>query len=403
MRILFIHQNFPGQFRHLAEHLSKDSNHQIIAICQPHAPKLAGVQVIQYQPSRAPSQHTHHYIRSTELHILNGQAVAKLLFNLKESGFYPDIVVAHTGWGEALYVKDVFPKTKLIGFFEFYYQASGADADFDPEFPNTLDDILRIRTKNITHQLSLEAVDAGICPTEWQKSTHPKEYQHKLHLIHEGINTEVATPKTDAIYYLPNGQTLSRNDEVITYVARNLEPYRGFHIMMRAIELICQRRLKTQFLIIGGDEVSYGRKLEKDDTWRKRMLKEISIDESRVHFLGRVPYQNYLQALQISSTHIYLTVPFVLSWSMLEAMAVGCPVIGSNTAPVREIIEHGKNGQLVDFFSMTEIADAVDKLITDFDNTEKMRLAARQTILDHYTTSKGIRQYIDLFHSILNV
>ena len=206
-----------------------------MALCQPYAPKLAGIETLHYQPARMSSQHTHHYIRSAETHTLNGQAVVKMLLKLKLTGYQPDIVMAHVSWGEALYVKDVFPQTKLIGFFEFYYRAYGADIDFDPEFPQVFDDVLKIRSKNITHLLSLEAVDAGVCPTSWQKNTHPKEFQYKLNLIHEGIHTELAKPNDKASYKLPNGVTLYVKDEVITYVTRNLEPYRGFHQWMRAV------------------------------------------------------------------------------------------------------------------------------------------------------------------------
>ena len=401
MRILFIHQNFPGQFRHLAEHLNKDPKHQVKAICQAQAPTLAGIDTIRYQPARAASPHTHHYNRPLESHTLNAQAVCKLLLDLKASGYQPDIVLAHTGWGEALYVKDVFPNSKLIGFFEFYYHARGADTDFDPEFPQTLDDVLRIRNKNATHLLSLEVVDAGVCPTQWQKSTFPTEFQHKMHLIHEGIHTELAKPNNKAAYQLANGITLTAKDEVIAYVARNLEPYRGFHQFMRAVELICKRRPKAHILIIGGDDISYGRKLPKGETWRQKMLKEVALDESRVHFLGKLPYQNYLQALQISSAHIYLTVPFVLSWSMLEAMAIECAVIASNTAPVSEVIQHGKNGLLVDFFIPSEIADTADHVINKPKQYHKMRQAARKTILDKYTIEQGIKQYLKLFESML--
>ncbi|HPN02353.1 MAG TPA: glycosyltransferase family 4 protein [Methylotenera sp.] len=396
MRILLIHQNFPGQFRHLAGHLAKEPDYQVKALCQPQAPKLAGIETLEYQPARTPSPNTHHYNRPLEAHTLNGQAVVKELLKLKQSGFQPDIVVAHAAWGEALYVKDVFPQTKLIGFFEFYYKAFGTDSDFDPEFPLALDDVLRIRNKNTTHLLSLEAADIGICPTQFQKHTFPQEFQYKLNLIHEGINTELAKPNEKASYQLPNGVILTAADEVITYVSRNLEPYRGFHQFMRAVEIICQRRPNAQILIIGGDDISYGRKLAKGKTWRQIMLKELRIDESRVHFLGKVPYQQYLQALQISSAHIYLTVPFVLSWSMLEAMAIECAVIASNTSPVREVIKHDKNGLLVDFFSPTEIADVVDKLLDNPKKYQKMRQAARKIILDKYTIQQGIQQYIDL-------
>jgi glycosyltransferase involved in cell wall biosynthesis len=397
MRILFIHQNFPAQFRHLALHLSQNTSYEVLALCQAQAPKLAGIQTIVYQPARKVSPNTHHYNRGLEAHTINGQAVAKELLKLKQSGYQPDIVIAHAAWGEALYIKDVFPSTKLIGFFEFYYKAFGRDTDFDPEFPQVLDDVLRIRNKNTTHLLSLEAVDMGVCPTQFQKDTFPQEFQHKLHLIHEGVNTELATPNAKASFRLPNGATLTASDEVITYVSRNLEPYRGFHQFMRVAELICKRRPNTHILVVGGDEVSYGRKLAKGESWRQKMLKEVKIDNSRVHFLGKVSYQHYLQVLQISSAHIYLTVPFVLSWSMLEAMSAGCVVIASNTAPVTEVIQHEKNGILVDFFSPDEIANTINKVLDHPKKHQKMRQAARKTILDKYNIEQGINQYMNLF------
>lgn len=397
MRVLLIHQNFPGQFRHLAEYLIKDNQYEVLALCQPQAPKLKGVKTIQYEPARAVSKEVHHYNRPLESHTLNGQAVAKVLLQLKESGFYPDVVLGHAAWGEILYVKDVYPKTKLIGLFEFYYHATGADTDFDPEFPQAFDDLLRIRNKNITHLLSLETADYGVCPMQWQKKTFPEVFQHKLQYLFEGINAEYVKPADNPQYRLSNGDMLTQQDEVITYVSRNLEPYRGIHQFFRAVEVIVKRRPNAQFLIVGGDEVSYGRKLPKEQCWREILCKALKLDSSRVHFLGRLPYKDYLNVLQVSSAHIYLTVPFVLSWSMLEAMALKCNVIASDTEPVQEVIQHNKNGLLVDFFSPDAIADSVDQVLDHYDDYAPMREASRQTIVDNYTIDQGIQQYIEIF------
>lgn len=397
MRILLIHQNFPGQFRHLAEHLSKDSQYEVLALCQPQAPKLKAVKTIQYEPARTISKDVHHYNRPIESHTLNGQAVAKVLMQLKDAGFYPDVVLGHAAWGEILYVKDVYPNTKLVGFFEFYYHATGADTDFDPAFPQAFDDVLRIRNKNTTHLLSLEVADDGVCPMQWQKNTFPEPFQYKLQQVFEGINAGFVKPADDVVFTLPNGDEVSQQDEVITYVSRNLEPYRGIHQFLRAVEIIQQRRPNVQCLIVGGDEVSYGRKLPEGHCWREVMLKEVKLDTSRVHFLGRLPYQDYLKMLQVSSAHIYLTVPFVLSWSMLEAMALKCNVIASDTAPVQEVIKHEKNGLLVDFFSPAAIADTADKVLDHYDDYADMREAARATIVNGYTIEQGIQQYLDIF------
>ncbi len=402
MNILFIHQNFPGQFRHITQSLIDEGKHQVLSLCEAHAPGMQGVQRMEYTPARNGTPGVHPYLAPVEEHVIRGQSVARALLHLKEKGYQPDIIVAHMGWGEAIYPKDIYPDVPLVTFFEFFYQTTGADAGFDPEYPLTLDDLLRIRTKNITNLLSLHAADMGISPTSWQRSLYPAEYQGKIRLIHEGINTEAAQPDSTAWVQLGSGLKLTRKDEVITYVSRNLEPYRGFHVFMRALPEILKRRPHCHILIVGGDEVSYGRKLPPGETYRARLLQEVQgLDMNRVHFLGKLPYQQYLRVLQVSSAHIYLTVPFVLSWSMLEAMSAGCLVIGSRTAPVEEVIEHGENGLLVDFFSATELADAIDQVYASPNQLQEIRDAARQTILARYPLAQGIQAYRQLFNTLL--
>ena len=399
MQILFIHQNFPGQFLHIAKSLAQ-FGHELVSISQAQARGLDGIKNIIYKPARDVTKGIHHYLVGTERAILNGQAVVRTLQALKQTGFIPEVVIGHAGWGETLYVKDVFPQAKLINYLEFFYHATGADTGFDLEYPNEPDDFLRIRTKNIVNLLSLDNCDAGISPTKWQKSLYPSEYQPNISVIHEGVNAEVAKPNPDASYTLPNGIKLSCKDKVVTYVARNLEAYRGFHIFMRAVELICQRQPDCHVLIVGGDEVSYGRPNKNNKTYKEQMLDEVKIDPNRVHFLGKLPYEEYLSVLQISSAHVYLTVPFVLSWSMLEAMSIGCLVIGSDTAPVREVITHKENGLLVDFFTPSAIADAVDLALNKPVEMKKMRDAAKHYIHQQYPIQKSIKQYKELLENI---
>ena len=400
MRVLFLHQNFPGQFPHIAKHLMADSHNEVIAICQKQARRLAGIKCIIYKPARPITKGIHHYLSGTEAAILNGQATMLIMLDLKRRGFIPDIIIGHAGWGETLYCKDVFPRAKLINYFEFYYHASGADSGFDPEYPNTADDVLRIRTKNIVNLLSLDTCDKGISPTAWQKSLYPQEYQHKLSIIHEGIDTDFVTPNPEATVTLADGRVLTTKEQVVTYCARDLEPYRGFHIFMRAVQEICKRHKDCHIVIVGGDGVSYGRALKEGKTYKQQMLEEVSIDANRVHFMGKLPYTEYLKVLQISSAHVYLTVPFVLSWSMLEAMAAGCLVIGSDTAPVKEIITHEKNGLLVDFFSPIEIADTVGRALSYANELKNMRTAARHHVLEHYPISRSIKEYQSLLSTL---
>ena len=200
---------------------------------------------------------------------------------------------------------------------------------------------------------------------------------------------------------LPDGTVLTKEMEVITYTARGLEPYRGFHVFMRAVEEICRRRPNCHIVITGGDEVRYGKRLPEGQSYREKMLKEVSIDERRVHFLGLVPYDTHLRTLQVSSAHIYLTVPFVLSWSMIEAMAAQCVIIGSATPPVEEVIEDGRNGFLVDFFSPKGIADRVDEVLEHSERMAHLGEAARRDVVERYNVRDKIGEYQGLWEDVM--
>lgn len=350
MKVLFIHQNFPGQFRHIAAHLTRQPGIDVPAIGREQAPGLPGVRLLRYKPHRTASPHTHPYARTLEEGVLHGQQVLRLLLHLKGRGYRPEVVVAHPGWGESLYVKEAFPDTRLIHFCEYYYQTEGADLGFDPEFPVTLDNKARVRSRNALHLLNLESCDLGITPTHWQHSLHPAAYRDKIKVIHEGIDTANLGPDPMATLRLPNGRVLRAGEPIVTYVARNLEPYRGFHIFMRALPRILREHPTCQVVVVGGDDVSYGSRPKDAPNWRGNLLAENPVDLNRVHFLGKVSYAIYKKVLQVSAVHIYLTYPFVLSWSLLEVMAFGCLIVGSDTAPVREVIRHGENGLLVGFF-----------------------------------------------------
>lgn len=396
MKILFIHQNCPGQYKHLAPLLAADPRNQVLFITKPNKPPIAGVRKLEYLPKREPSPQIHPYLVPLEAGVLHGQQVARVAMQLRSQGFVPDIVCAHMGWGEALYIKDIWPRTPLLGYFEFYYHAFGADVHFDPQQPRQIDTVCRIRTKNALQLLNLEAADWGISPTRWQAGLFPKPFRSKISVIHEGIDTKTVVPNPAAVLSLSDGVTLKAGDEVVTYVARNLEPYRGFPSFMRAAELILKRRPHCHILVVGGDGVSYGAPPPNGSTYREQMLQEVTLDQARIHFLGRVPSSRLLQILQISAAHIYLTVPFVLSWSMLEAMAIGCLVIGSNTPPITEVIDDGRNGLLVDFFSPQSIADRVDEVLDQPDKMRSIRQQARRTVVEHYALDLCLPRHLQL-------
>lgn len=376
MKVLFIHQNFPGQFRHIAAHLAKQPDYQVLAIGRDTAPGLPGVKLLRYKPHRTASPQTHPYVRSFEDAVLHGQQVLRLLLDLKAKGYRPDVIVAHPGWGETLYAKDAFPNARLIHFCEYYYHAQGADLGFDPEFPPTVDDYARIRSRNALHLLNLENCDQGITPTHWQHSLHPAAYRDKIQVIHEGIDTDLLGPDPNASLTLPNGRVLKAGEPIITYVARNLEPYRGFHTFMRALPQVLKEHPTCQVVIVGGDGVSYGSKPKDAPNWRTKMLRENPVDLERVHFLGKVPYDTYRKVLQVSAVHVYLTYPFVLSWSLLEAMASGGLIVGSDTAPVREVIKHGENGLLVGFFDKQALVNLILGILDNVKGESKLRECA---------------------------
>ncbi len=392
MRILFVHQNFPGQYRHLAPALAESPANEVVAIGEEASlRRLQGfhprVRLVAYPQPQGASQQTHHYLRSSEAAVRRGQSVARLALELRRHGFVPDVICAHPAWGEALFLKDVFPAAPLLLYLEFFYRGSGSDVGFDPEFPSSFDDRCRVRARNTTQLISLDAGDAGVSPTHWQREQYPDVYRQRIQVIHDGIRSDLVSPGEVAGFVLPDGRgTLRSGDEVLTYVARNLEPYRGFHTFMRALPEVLAARPRVQVLIVGGDEVSYGRPLPGGGTYREHYLRELgsAIDLGRVHFLGKIPYPRFIDVLRLSTAHVYLTYPFVLSWSLLEAMSCGCALVASDTAPVREVLRPGHNGLLVDFFSPATLATTIISVLADPLATQPLRAQARRDIVDHF-------------------
>lgn len=411
VKILFVHQNFPGQYKHLVPAMAKQEGNAIVAVGESKNVKPNTIETLNrfevkwigYDTPKGASPTTHHYIQSLEAAIRRGQTVVRAVLPLRKQGFIPDVICAHPGWGEALYLKDIFPEAKHLYFLEFFYRPRGSDVGFDPEFPNQFDDLFRVRTKSANLLLNLDAMDWGVSPTIWQRDQHPIAFHNQISVIHDGIDTKTVKPNPDAtVTVKEKNLTLSAKDEVITYIARNLEPYRGFHIFMRSLPELLRRRPQAQIVILGGDDVSYGRRLPNGETYREKYLAEIGdIDRDRVHFLGKISYQAYLSVLQISSAHIYLTYPFVLSWSMLEAMAAGCLVIGSSTPPVLEVLRHEENGLLVDFFKTEEIIEALDLALNHPDEMQTLRENARKTVVEKFDLeSICLPQHVQLIEKL---
>ncbi|UPY38260.1 glycosyltransferase [Sediminicoccus sp. KRV36] len=363
----------------------------VVALGQNETPIIPGITQLRYKPPEPGKTTPHPYLVRTEGHIRHGQAAARAALQLRDKGFRPDLICAHPGWGEGLFLRDVFPDAKMIFYWEYFFQSKGGDIGFDPPgVAVSLDEAARTRVQNTIQLIQLEAADWGVSPTRWQWSRYPEWARSRISVIHEGIDTAIATPGGVAEYRLPDGRLLTREDEVVTYVARNLEPYRGFPQFMRALPALQRLRPQLQVVVVGSDGVSYGRPPAEGGSWREVMLREMEgkIDLSRVHFVGRVPYGQLLSLFRLTRVHLYLTYPFVLSWSMLDAMACGAAILGSATPPVLEVIEDGVNGRLVDFFDHAAMAEKLAGMLADPESQVPIKAAARQHVLAHYDLAR---------------
>lgn len=369
MKTLFIHQNFPGQFKHLAPALAALPGHQVTALTLRKDVPVQGqnIDVQRYAIARGNTPGVHPWVLDFESKVIRGEAALHAALALKTKGYEPDAIVAHPGWGESLFLKDVWPRAKLGMYCEFFYGAPGTDVGFDPEFvpAETVEGTARLRVKNVNNLMHFEHADAGLSPTEWQRSTFPERFRQRISVAHDGVDTDAVAPNPQATFTLPNGAACQPGDEVITFVNRNIEPYRGCHTYFRALPQMMAERPNAQFVVVGADGISYGPAAPGGVTWKQLFLREIEgrYDPARLHFVGTLPYGQFIALLQVSMVHIYLTYPFVLSWSLLEAMSAGCAIVASNTPPVLEVIDDQKEGLLVDFFDPAALAHTVCQLI----------------------------------------
>ncbi|MEM6588657.1 MAG: glycosyltransferase family 4 protein [Pseudomonadota bacterium] len=392
MKILFIHQNFPGQYKHLSQVLAAQG-HECVALTLrvKEVTTWNGVKLIPYGLADRKSQNTHPWVLDFDTKVTRAHACFSAARNLKEQGFSPDLILAHPGWGESMFLKDVWPDARMGIYCELYHLSDYPHTGFDPEFDrgDPEEFALRIRMKNLHNHLHFDIADAGISPTAFQADTFPDAFRDRITLCHDGINTKLSSPNPGVTLNLQKHGALSRDDEIITFVNRNLEPYRGYHIFMRALPRLLRERPNATVLIVGGNDVSYGARPPKGQTWKQIFIDEVrgqisDDDWDRVRFLDRIPHGQFTNLLQISRVHVYLTYPFVLSWSLLEAMSCGAAIVASDTEPVREVIRDGETGELVDFFDIDGIVERVSALLEDEDRRITLGQAARTQMVEHY-------------------
>lgn len=400
MNFLISHRNYPAQFRHILIELAKDPSNNIFFLTGTENDNyIKGVKKIVYKLKRKVPENCHRYLRQYEEAIIHGQASAEAAITLKLSGFTPDVIYSH-GWGNSMFFKDIFPNVPLINYCEWFHSAEGSDVDFDGFKPD-YDKKAMIRCNNSQFLQDLTSCDIGICPTEWQKSQFPKTFHDKIKVIHDGVDTDYFKPNPDAEFKIPNSNTvLTHKDEVLTYATRGMEPYRGFPQFMEAVEVLLQKRPNLKVIIAGQDRVCYGPK-PINGSYKELMLKRLNLDISRVHFTGALPYNEYLKLLQISSVHFYFTYPFVLSWSMLEAMSTGCLIAGSKTQPVEEVMKDGKNGLLVGFFDKMALIEKINYALDNKDTLQNIRENARKTVVEKYDLKKLLPKQIDMIKNLV--
>lgn len=388
MNILFVHQNFPGQFKFLAPAMVA-RGHVVKALClrKDVTSPWQGIELISYPVQRNSTRGIHPWLIDFETKVIRAEAAMQAAQRLAEQGFVPDIILAHPGWGESLFLKRVWPTSRLALYAEFFY-GEGADTQFDPEFEPlaSVSEACRLELKNLNHELQFAKADAAISPTEWQASTFPAAIRSRITVIHEGIDTTRLCPDPHVKWVLPTGRVLTRSDTVITFVSRHLEPYRGYHRFIRLLPELLRQHPQAHVLVVGGDGVSYGAPPPAGTTWKQHFWQEVAaqVDVDRVHFLGQLPYDMFKTVLQISTAHVYLTYPFVLSWSLLEAMSCGCAIVASATPPLQEVINHESNGLLVDFFDHDGWLIALGRVLTTPSLREALGRSARATAVSCY-------------------
>ena len=402
---LFVHQNLPAQYRHVVRHLARKRGNSVYFISQPNNNAMVGVNKVTYPRDDRGFVNCHAYSVEIDRAIYHGAAVAGVCCRLRDEGFRPDLIVGHSGWGETLFIKDVYPDVPLLANFEFYYHAHGVDVGFDPEFVSIFNDPSRLRARNATNLLAFEAADWGHSATAWQRSLYPPEMRPRISTLHEGVDTDLARPQRNASFQIPGTRrALTRRDQVVTYVARNLEPYRGFHVFMRSLPQLLRKCPRARVVIVGGDGVSYGAPPAPRTSYRDMMMQELGakLDLDRVHFLGVIDHKAYLTLLQVSSVHVYLTYPFVLSWSFIEAMASGCVIVGSATPPVLEVLRDGENGLAVDFFQPKALAQRIQFALEQPERMRPIREAARAAAVEKFDLKRVLLpRWMELFDDLI--
>ncbi|WP_293677099.1 glycosyltransferase [uncultured Phenylobacterium sp.] len=399
--VLFLHNNFPGQFRDLAETLAARGA-PCVAVGQNHAPGIPGVRLVRYSLARGSTPGILPEAVRAEADLIRAKGAFEAARALKAEGWDPAVIVGHPGWGEMTYMAQVFPHARQVAFAEFYYHGRGYDVDFDVEFL-PFDEVaaLRVEAKNAVMALAYAQADAIVAPTEFQAAALPVAFRERARVIHEGVDVEAIRPGPARPFVLDDGRVIAPGTPVVTYVNNHMEPLRGLHIVARALPRLLAEVPEAQVLLIGKQTgQAYGGNAPGGGTWQETCFAGVDYDPARVHFLGKVEHARMLAALRLGAAHVYYTYPFVLSWSLAEAMASGCYVIGSDTAPLHDAITDGVDGRLLPFFDVDALSDAMIAACRDPAATAPMRAAARATAVAKFSRAKGREAWLALLREL---
>ena len=399
--VLFVHNNFPAQFRDLAETL-KATGVPCAAIGGPSSPGIADMVMGRYGMRRGTTPGIFELAVRAEADLIRGESALRVARALKERGLDPAVIVGHPGWGETVLLNEAFPEAKVVLYPEFFYRGRGLDIDFDNEFLAPTDQaVLLGKTKNATLALALTDADAIVCPTEFQASLLPSIFRPRVRVIHEGVDVEAIQPGPPAPFVISDELTIQPGVPVITHINNQLEPLRGLHIFARALPRLMAEVPNVQVLVFGRTHARpYGGSPADGRTWQEVCFDGVEIDQSRIHFMGKAPHAQMLEALRLSTAHVYYTYPFVLSWSLVEAMASGCYVIGSDTPPLHDAIEDGVNGRLIPFFDVEALSEAMIAACRDPQASAPLRAAARETAVAKFSRREGRAAWLDLLREM---
>lgn len=399
--VFFVHNNFPGQFRDLARTLVARGV-PCCAVGQQHSVGIEGVRLARYGLPRGTGKDVFPLAVRAEADLIRGRSACEAARALKAEGWDPAVIVGHPGWGEMVFLSELFPQARQVAFAEFFYHGRGYDVGFDTEFIAFDDEApFRTKAKNAIMSLTYAEADVIVAPTRFQADALPQAFRDRARVIHEGVDVDAIRPEPAQPFVLADGRVIAPGTPVITHVNNAMEPLRGLHILARALPRLLAEVPDAEVLLIGNPgRRAYGGTAPGDQSWKDVCFAGVDYDPARVHFLGTLPHDRMLAALRLGVAHVYYTYPFVLSWSLVEAMASGCYVIGSDTGPLRDAIADGVNGRLLPFFDVAALSEALIAACRDPDASAPLRAAARATAVEQFSAAKGRAAWLDLLRGL---